>query len=68
MAYPDSPWLTLTQAAELLGVSARTVRRRICDGTIEARRLGRLVRIHSDQLGEDLGTAVSSVTDMERSA
>ncbi|WP_314431870.1 helix-turn-helix domain-containing protein [Microbacterium lacticum] len=39
-------YVSIEQAAEALGVSARTVRRRISDGTLEARRVGpRLIRV-----------------------
>ncbi len=38
--------ISISEAAETYGVSTKTVRRRIADGTIPARRLGpRLVRI-----------------------
>lgn len=39
-------YISIPEAAEALGVSAKTVRRRITDGTIEARRIGpRTIRI-----------------------
>ena len=38
-------YLRTTEAAEILGVSTRTIRRRIKDGTIPAVKIGRLVRI-----------------------
>lgn len=38
-------YLTTVEAAHRLGISERTVRRRIADGTIPVVRLGRLVRI-----------------------
>lgn len=37
--------LSPEQVAELLGVSLQTVRRRIADGTIPARKIGRLWKI-----------------------
>jgi excisionase family DNA binding protein len=43
---PVSKYLTLAQAAELLGVHTRTIRRRIADGQLRAYRLGpRLVKV-----------------------
>lgn len=40
--------ITIQEAAEMLGVSPWTVRRRITDGTIKAIRVGRLIRIPED--------------------
>lgn len=44
---PLSPghYLSPRQVAELLGVSTKTVSRRIADGEIRASRIGRLLRI-----------------------
>lgn len=39
-AAPPARWLTTTQAAELLGVSERAVRKRITKGSLTARMLG----------------------------
>lgn len=40
-------WGTLAEASELLGVSTKTVRRRVSDGSLEARRMGpRLIRVN----------------------
>jgi excisionase family DNA binding protein len=41
----DSDYLTATQAASRLGISLRTVRRRIADGSLPSARIGRAVRI-----------------------
>lgn len=43
-------WLTIEQAAEQLGCSIRTIKRRISDGTIPVAQLGYAVRIHPDDL------------------
>jgi excisionase family DNA binding protein len=44
-------YLTLTEAAELMSVSVRTVRRRISDGTIPAYRCGRrVIRVRFEDL------------------
>jgi excisionase family DNA binding protein len=43
---PATQWPTLQEAAEIFGVSTRTMRRRIADGTVRATRFGpRLIRI-----------------------
>ena len=51
-------WPTIAQVATSLQVSRDTVRRRVADGTLEARRIGpRLIRINPEsleQLGEPL--------------
>jgi excisionase family DNA binding protein len=44
-------WPTLQEAADLFGVSTRTMRRRIADGTVRATRFGpRLIRIYPSSL------------------
>lgn len=40
-----SGWLSIGQAAEQLGVSERTIRRRVADGSLAHRRIGRRVLI-----------------------
>jgi excisionase family DNA binding protein len=48
-------WPTIQQAAALLQTSTKTIRRRIADGTLDARRFGpRLIRINPASL-ETLG-------------
>ena len=43
--------VSLAEAAELAGVSIRTLRRRIADGALPAYRTGpRLIRVHPDDL------------------
>lgn len=49
------PLLTVAQFAERLGVSERTLHRRIADGTVRVLKLGRLVRIHPSELARLLG-------------
>lgn len=40
-------WGTMAEAAAILGVSVKTIRRRITDGTISAKRFGpRLIKVH----------------------
>jgi excisionase family DNA binding protein len=43
---PARRWLTVTEAAEALRLSERTIRRRCQDGTLPATRVGRVWRIH----------------------
>lgn len=44
-------WLTIPEAADWLGVSTKTIRRRIADGTIKAHTLGsRIKRIRASEL------------------
>jgi len=43
-------YLSLEQAAEMLSLSTRTVRRRIADGTIPAYRCGRVIRVRAEDL------------------
>ena len=44
-------WPTIQQAADSQQISTKTIRRRIADGTLEARRVGpRLIRIDPDSL------------------
>ncbi|BDD83454.1 hypothetical protein TPB0596_32170 [Tsukamurella pulmonis] len=46
-------YLSISQAAQQLGVSERTIRRRVADGTLRARRFGpRLIRIEAAALDE----------------
>ena len=49
---PLSPgqYLSPRQVAELLGVSTKTVSRRIADGEIRASRIGRLLRIEAAEV------------------
>lgn len=43
-------WLTVNEAAAALNVSPKTIRRRLADGSIPARRIGRLIRINPADL------------------
>lgn len=54
---PNSPatsLVSLTVAAEQYGVSVKTLRRRIADGTVHGYRLGRLIRVDLDELRDKL--------------
>lgn len=51
LSAPDSQWVTIALAAEFFAVSEKTIRRRISDGSIEARRFGpRLIRVNLTSL------------------
>jgi excisionase family DNA binding protein len=47
------PYYSIAQAAERLGVSAKTVRRLVADGSIRAIRIGRQWRIPERVIGRD---------------
>jgi len=48
---PLAVWPSVQQAAALTGTSTKTIRRRIADGTLDARRFGpRLIRINPASL------------------
>lgn len=51
-------WLTIEQTAELLQLSAKTVRRMISRGELDARRIGpRLIRVRNfeyDEIGREM--------------
>ncbi|RPF21428.1 excisionase family DNA-binding protein [Myceligenerans xiligouense] len=47
---PSGNLISLTEAAQNLSVSVKTIRRRIADGTVRAYRVGRLIRIDADEL------------------
>ncbi|KAB1643171.1 excisionase family DNA-binding protein [Gulosibacter chungangensis] len=46
----DSVLVSLAVAAESLGVSVKTLRRRISDGTVRGYRVGRLIRVDLDEV------------------
>lgn len=51
---PESPWGSIEEAARYLGVSNRTIRRRITDGTIKAQKFGpRLIRVDMTSIDEN---------------
>jgi excisionase family DNA binding protein len=51
-------WMTVQQAADALGVSSKTIRRRIQEGGITAYRLGpRLIRIKAADLEQPASLA-----------
>ena len=46
--------VSLVVAAESLGVSVKTIRRRISDGTVRGYRVGRLIRVDLEELRKSL--------------
>ncbi len=46
--------ISLAEAAEVLGVSVKTIRRRIADGSIRGYRVGRLIRVNKEDLRTSL--------------
>lgn len=53
-------YLRIREVADALDVSPRTVERRIADGTIPVKRIGRLVRIPATFLQTDAPTAADA--------
>lgn len=49
-----STLVSLAAAAEIFGVSVKTLRRRIADGTIRGYRVGRLIRVDLEELRTQL--------------
>ena len=50
----------LAVAAETFGVSTKTLRRRIADGTVRGYRIGRLIKVDLDELSETLVVVMPS--------
>ena len=46
----DREWLTVDEMAQIVGVSAKTIRREISRGNLPAYRLGRLIRLRATDL------------------
>jgi excisionase family DNA binding protein len=46
----DDPFLSLLDAAELLNISARSIRRKLEDGDLTAHKFGALVRIRRSEV------------------
>jgi excisionase family DNA binding protein len=54
------PLVPLAVAADEIGVSTKTIRRRIADGTVTGYRVGRLIRVDLDELRRALVIAIPS--------
>ena len=57
----DSVLVSLAVAAENLGVSVKTLRRRISDGTVHGYRVGRLIRVDLDEVRKALVVEIPTV-------
>lgn len=53
--------VALDVAAEEFGVSIKTIRRRIADGTIHGYRVGRLLRVDAEELRERMVREIPAV-------
>lgn len=59
---PSIPKLvSLTEGAEQFGISVKTLRRRIADGTVRGYRVGRLIRVDMNELLENLVVEIPAV-------
>ncbi len=58
----NSVLVSLTVAAESLGVSVKTLRRRISDGTVHGYRVGRLIRVDLDEVRKALVVDIPKVS------
>lgn len=59
----ETSYLTAAQAAERLGISLRTVRRRIADGSLASVKLGRAVRVPASSLDMPPAGADSAIRE-----
>lgn len=57
---PEPNLVSLAVAAEKFGVSVKTIRRRIADGTVHGYRVGRLIRVNLNELHETLLVEIPS--------
>lgn len=58
---PGPTLVSLANAADQFGVSVKTLRRRIADGTIRGYRVGRLIRVDLSELHERLLQEIPTV-------
>lgn len=57
----DPQLVSLAEAAEQFGVSVKTIRRRIADGTVHGYRVGRLIRVDLNELQQQLLVEIPSL-------
>lgn len=57
----DQQLVSLAEAAEQFGVSVKTIRRRIADGTVHGYRVGRLIRVDLNELQQQLLVEIPSL-------
>lgn len=60
-ASADQQLVSLAEAAEQFGVSVKTIRRRIADGTVHGYRVGRLIRVDLKELQQQLLVEIPSL-------
>ncbi|MBE1875112.1 helix-turn-helix domain-containing protein [Myceligenerans pegani] len=53
--------VSLSEAADALGISVKTIRRRIADGTIAGYRVGRLIRVDSHEVRDRLAIRIPTI-------
>lgn len=53
--------VSLAVAADRFGISIKTLRRRISDGTVHGYRVGRLIRVDLEELSERLVVEIPTV-------
>ncbi len=51
---PGQGLISLSKAADMFGVSTKTIRRRIADGTVRGYRIGRLIRVDVEEIRDAL--------------
>lgn len=51
---PEKGFISLAKAADMFGVSTKTIRRRIADGTVRGYRVGRLIRVDIEEIRDAL--------------
>lgn len=56
----DRRLVALQVAADAFGISTKTLRRRIADGTVHGYRVGRLVRVDLEELRDRLAVEIPS--------
>ncbi|MFB7893570.1 helix-turn-helix domain-containing protein [Microbacterium sp. NPDC056044] len=60
---PGASLVSLAVAAEVFGISVKTVRRRISDGTVHGYLVGRLIRVDLAELRERMLVEIPSSGD-----
>ncbi|SNU01058.1 DNA binding domain-containing protein, excisionase family [Ruaniaceae bacterium KH17] len=58
---PEPILVALVEAAEKLGISVKTLRRRISEGSVRGYRVGRLIRVDMNELLDSLLIEIPSV-------
>lgn len=61
LSHEGASLVSLAEAAAALGVSVKTIRRRIADGTVHGYRVGRLIRVDMEELRGNLVVEMPTV-------